>query len=392
MRKVEVFKIDKDYLSGEKKPLKPAKKPLKLNKKIFASFSLAVAVICFMCFGLFFLTDQNLYKIDLNSLYNDYDTGQNIIEMWNVETFEGGSGSRTDFLQNMAIQFNKKNTGKYIVVKSLTAAQAALNIQNGYLPNLVSFGVGAGSLFEDCLNKIDDTGEVRNDLLQYGQIDGVQYALPFILGGYTIISRESYLTKAKIDPGDILQNLYNAKFTSGKKFTPAVGTANSSCSNAYEALAANNILGALPDSFYENNLTNFEMYTNFVNGAFTSLIGTTRDLIRCKNRESAGTLQNCVYNYLGGYSDLVQYLGEVNIGSAGDQELADEFLHYLISENVQKQIAGIGMFSVLPSAIYSEGYLKDFEQVLLQPLKSVSAFITQQQIEGNMQDSRAKLN
>ena len=41
-----------------------------------------------------------------------------VIRVWNVDTFEGGKGSRTNFLKRAAAKIEKKNKGVYYLITS----------------------------------------------------------------------------------------------------------------------------------------------------------------------------------------------------------------------------------------------------------------------------------
>ena len=93
-----------------------------------------------------------------------------ILELWNVDTFEGGSVSRTAFLQKRAMEFEKQHTGTFIMVQSMTLEQVQLNIENGNLPDMISFGIGIGDEIINHLSPIDfdinvaQLMNIKNDL------------------------------------------------------------------------------------------------------------------------------------------------------------------------------------------------------------------------------------
>ena len=59
---------------------------------------------------------------------------------WNVDTFEGGIGSKSGFLEKCAIEFEKENRGLYILVKNMTIDECLLQLKEGNKPDLLSFG------------------------------------------------------------------------------------------------------------------------------------------------------------------------------------------------------------------------------------------------------------
>ena len=90
------------------------------------------------------------------------------------------------------------------------------------------------------------------------------------------------------------------------------------------------------------NLTPYQAYSSFVNNSSAVLLGTARDFYRVKNRVSMGSMQECKYIPLGKFTDLVQYMGILNVEH---QTQAESFIEYMTSDITQKQLANIGIFS-----------------------------------------------
>ena len=77
------------------------------------------------------------------------------LELWEVDTFEGGTNSRSKFLEKVAIAFEKKNSGVFVVVRNLTLDQLKLMLSQEKLPDMLSFGIGAGELVRAFCNTIE---------------------------------------------------------------------------------------------------------------------------------------------------------------------------------------------------------------------------------------------
>ena len=65
-----------------------------------------------------------------------------IVSVWNVDTFEGGKGSRTSFLKRVARLAEKSSGETYYRVISYTVEGARAAMLNGEYPDILSFGVG----------------------------------------------------------------------------------------------------------------------------------------------------------------------------------------------------------------------------------------------------------
>lgn len=64
-----------------------------------------------------------------------------VLNLWQIDSFEGGKGSRASFLQGIANDFSKSGNC-YITVTTLTSAAARENLNRGTIPDLISYGAG----------------------------------------------------------------------------------------------------------------------------------------------------------------------------------------------------------------------------------------------------------
>lgn len=257
-----------------------------------------------------------------------------VVSMWHIETFEGGSVSRLRYLEKQSIEFEKKYPGKLLLIINLTYDEAKAKVNNGELPDIVSFGVGAGDLFIDSVKEIDIKTNFRSDLLEYGTINNKLCAIPYMLGGYCKITYNDY------------DNLY-------------VRTANKDIVNQQNVILVD-------DSQYQ-------LYQNFVAEKYDGILGTQRDFYRINNRINLGKMDNCNFEYISGYNDLIQYMA-ITSNVASEIKIAHNFIEFILSEKSQMAIQDYGMFSV-NTTIYSSGVYKDFEKEITKEIKSINAFV-----------------
>ena len=88
---------------------------------------------CFIVFAPRYLRAED--KIDEGAV-------STVLVMWHVDTFEGGTGSRQDFLMKSAVEFEKQNNGVLVSVIKHTEESVHENFSRGILPDMISFGVG----------------------------------------------------------------------------------------------------------------------------------------------------------------------------------------------------------------------------------------------------------
>ena len=59
---------------------------------------------------------------------------QGIIEIWNIDTFEGGKKSKTEFLTSVTKSFQLKNKGIFFMIRNITENECMNMLQAGQRP------------------------------------------------------------------------------------------------------------------------------------------------------------------------------------------------------------------------------------------------------------------
>ena len=227
------------------------------------------------------------------------DEVKTVVRVWNVDTFEGGKGSRTSFLKRVATRVEKKQKGVYYLISSYTEEGIVRAFESGQKPDMLSFGIGASAFLESSLP------------LPYsfagGQAQGGCYAYPWCRGQYYLFS----LTDSFEEEGSV-----------------AISAGGNNLVEVAAALHAIN--GEKVDSL--------SAYVCFLNGQYRYLLGTQRDVCRFATR-GVGVYQKP----LNEFCDLYQY---ISVLSAEKQALCLDFVAELLSDGVQKELESIGMLSV----------------------------------------------
>ncbi len=68
-----------------------------------------------------------------------------MLTLWQIDSFEGGKGSRADYLNGVGKQYSEIY-GDYVTVVSLSADAARKNIEREVVPDMISYGAGAYGL------------------------------------------------------------------------------------------------------------------------------------------------------------------------------------------------------------------------------------------------------
>lgn len=228
-------------------------------------------------------------------------TEKQYIELWHVDMFEGGTGSRASFLNGISKEFEKLS-GICVTVKTQTPLSVSDLFQKGIFPDAISFANGM---------------ELPYAMLRKVHKKPYEYAVPWCMGGYAAISRKGETVNRVViaEQKNTLASLAVRFYSGDNEFLKGIGLKN--C----EKVPSNNAV--------------YELYSD----KHAMLIGTQRDLYRLENKGL-----NLEITPLGGFNDLYQYY---SILSADDENAvaAAKFCEYLLSEKVQSRLSRIGMLS-----------------------------------------------
>lgn len=295
-----------------------------------------------------------------------------ILEVWHMDLFEGGRNSRAEFLKRCAISFQSRNEGKYFLVRSVTLYEARVKLEQGEVPDLVSFSVGGGTLFEPYVHPYGGAVNVRDDLLESGKLDGRVTAVPWCMGGYVLVAYEHAIGGATAE--ELLQDPFHQKYRPVKG-TAACSVGMAEFNNPFAALAAAGGGGEWQDRV----LAQSDAYSEFLAGRSGVLLGTQRDLYKLSNRRSAGAVSPLLVRPLSGFTDLVHYLAVI---APQDEDIAlcELFIEAVTSDASQCRLTELSMFAVNGQKLYSEEDYSALECALSDGLSVPNVFLSSEEI------------
>lgn len=238
------------------------KKILPVIKPLICAALCIAAVVAFLCFA---------FKPQKSNAENN---DKSVLQLWQIDSFEGGKGSRADYLQKKANAFSKEY-GAYVTVTALSAEAAVLNLENGNIPDLISYGAGICGL-ESYIGSF----------------------ITWCHGGYCLLAVDG-----------------NADFTD----VNAENTVINSGKNNYIAAAA--MFYGLQNAEYEKPSG---AYVKLINGDYKYLLGTQRDIFRLKTRGVGFTVKPVTE-----FNDLYQNISVVD--KSANSSVAQRFVGYLMS-------------------------------------------------------------
>lgn len=259
-------------------------------------------MLCAITVGVVIFAPAVAYKktSSVESFPKTTPTYKTVVKLWNIDVFEGGIGSRGDFLSKVSLGF--KGSGTLVMVISHTVESAKKSVEKGEIPDIVSFGVGVDFL-TPYVKKLSET-EFKG-----GENGGQTYAYPWCRGGYFLITKTE--DNQPIDQLIVSQNEYNMPY----------GAINMSKLSAI-------------DTVFEEPL---KAYTDFLSGK-GALLGTQRDIWRLQKRGVSFFAKP-----LEKFCDLIQYVA-VTTCEESKFSVCHDFCKYLLSNGVQNKITEIGMF------------------------------------------------
>ncbi|MEG1520309.1 MAG: hypothetical protein RR458_04900 [Clostridia bacterium] len=259
------------------------------------------------------------------------------VELWHVDTFEGGKNSRGEFLKKVAVELNKKNKNEFVVVKTISEIELVERLKNGKLPEMLSFGTGLGEILEEYLVENNVGTGQREWLDECVKKDGKTFATPYAFGGYFLVGKNKPLIYAT---GTVLSPLLALYFDG--EYSQYTAMEKAEKPSTYEA------------------------YLQFIERG-GSLVGTQRDVVRIGNRIDSGKSPDVEIKPLTGFVDMIMAIGLTQIDDPKKLEASQRFVEYLLSESVQARLFELRMFPARDIEIYSIPHFSDYEKAIEKP-------------------------
>lgn len=376
---------------------KPQRQTKKINSKKVYDIALKLLVSIFVCLCLAIVPTLCISLSTVEDKLSKASNHKGILELWNIDSFEGGIASKTAYLTNRSIAYEKQNKGLYIMVKNYTEAECLNALEDGQRPALISFGAGVGSKLINYLSEIKGNySRVKSQFLSAGKVGKTQFAVPWCSGMYSLISSAELIEKSGQNLSGGLAPIAGLcgserALKNGKKvITYSVAFGGSGYTNSLGAFSAEfGKITSSPTAYNPDytSKTPYGAYCDFVEGKANILLGTQRDVARIENRYTQGKIDNVVYQHLSQYTDLVQFIGIVNTTDTDIYNSANNFINYLLLPENQAVLAKIGMYSVTGEILYTSGEWAKSQAAFNKITKVLNAFTTTEQIEQNKKQS-----
>lgn len=222
----------------------------------------------------------------VNYADGEEDDALQVLTLWQIDSFEGGRGSRAEYLRSLAQDFAKA-ANVYIEVTALSSGAARTNISAGVMPDIISYGAGFYGI---------------ESLVSEG------YGKAWCRGAYCLIA------------------------LSGTDFS-SVSTANTVINEGKDNLVSVAALfSGLQGADYAAPTS---AYVSLISGEYDFLLGTQRDVIRLQTRGESFEVKP-----LTEFNDLYQYIS-VLTRDGEKAAVAEEYINYVLSHG--ESLTRIGM-------------------------------------------------
>lgn len=227
-------------------------------------------------------------SVNANEKKNSSENAMTMLTVWQIDSFEGGKGSRANYLQTVGNECFK-NSNTYVNVVSITAFAARENILAGNTPDLISYGAGTYGI----------------ESIIYGKTPYFTWAH----GGYCFLTLDENADFSDIDCQNTIVNK---------------GVDNLSAAAALfcgvEKATVEKPTGA---------------YVSLIQGEYKYLLGTQRDIFRLQTRQV-----NFKVKPITEFNDLYQNIS-VTTSDANKAALANRFIEFLLNQG--DNIAKLGL-------------------------------------------------
>lgn len=353
-----------------------------MNKKVWGVLkrtlvlALVVVLICLIPFVKVNSDDE--MSMIFNAFVGNRSSYQGMIVVWNIDTFESGTATKSNYLNSVARRFEKNNKGTYVLVRNLTENECLNLLEKGEVPDVFSCSYGVAGKIEKYIESFSNENqfEIDEKLKTAGMVSGELKAVAWCRGIYTLLSTTEKLEKAgkNLENGEKLSSvLLSSGYEIKKKNSTKI--VSSLSFGAAGRLLPQNAISAYTDNGLETSSatvldsksfeqSQYSAYANFLAGNSTILLGSQRDIARLEGRLESGKITDIVYEALYGKCDLVQFCMLAKKDDEIRKFYAEKFVSELVSLENQSGIKSIGMIPVISGLNpYEKGIMKDIISV-----------------------------
>ena len=166
-------------------------------KQIYTSLIITILIAIFMIFSPGYIVSS---RVLLTMQRNEENTEeyQGIIRVWHIVGFKPYRGSLGSWVSDVAKQLEKKHSGVYLEVDSITVEEYEARIERGEQPDVFSFPLGC--IYAEQLSELAaELPTFIGNLSCTGQYDGKMYGIPYTASGYLLVHNQRLMQERGAD-------------------------------------------------------------------------------------------------------------------------------------------------------------------------------------------------
>lgn len=290
-----------------------------MNKRqTITSLIMTILIAVFMVFSpKYIMSSRSLLTLQRNE--ENTEEYQGIIHVWHMVGFKPYRGSLGSWVSNAAKQLEKRHSGVYLEVDSITMEEYEARIARGEQPDVFSYPLGCVYAEQLC-ELTTEIPALRGNLTGTGRYDGRMYGVPYAASGYLLVHNQRLMQEKGADAESISDILKSGEAESAGDPVQACIWGVTGEMRTVEDFLEEKAVSAFMDARAAGDL-----FQKVQNGK-----GFPFETVSCSN-----------------YSDLVQLIG-VNINIEADKlPYIYEFIDLCLKEENQRELMSIGLMPAI---------------------------------------------
>ena len=366
---------------------------LKGIKKHFNRLIIAcLVVVLVFCLPLVSGKTEDGLSILFDAFVGTKSKFQGVIEIWNIDSFEGGSVSKTDALKKVSAEFQKENKGAYVLVRSVSETECENLLKSGQVPDMFSCSTVVAEKLKPYLQKIEmEKSLVYDNFLNAGKDEkGDLFGLAWCCNFYFLISTKSNLEKAGVSDFDdfelsnhVLNLGYEKVLKNSSKTIYSCSVGRGKYLLPFECLKTYNDKGEFLEKSFNEAIykdTSYSAYVDFVLGNSVVLLGNYHDVIRMENKIKQGKVADVLFEWVSSATDMTQFLFFAKTENHDKTKAMEDFASKITSGDVQNKISKMGLVPVCDFD-GKTGVMKHIALDKIKDCKVFNVFVSKKEIE-----------
>ncbi|MBR5292787.1 MAG: hypothetical protein IKU32_07755 [Clostridia bacterium] len=290
-----------------------------MNKKqIISSFVMTILILTFMVISpQYIMSSRRLLTLQRNE--QNIEGYHGIIEVWHIVGFKPYQGSLGSWVDRTAQQLEKKHSGVYLEVDSISIEEYEERIARGEQPDVFSFPLGY--LYAEQLSELTaELPELRGNLAGTGQCGGELYGIPYAASGYLLVHNQRLMQERGTDTESISVILKSGKADAAGDIVQAYIWGITGEVKAIEDFMEERAVSAFMDARAAGDL-----FHKVQSGK-----GFPFETVSCSN-----------------YSDLIQLIGANKNIDKAKLPYVYEFINLCLSSENQQKLMSIGLMPAI---------------------------------------------